>query len=93
MDAVVVHSEHGAARLRDELGVDGSRVRVIPHGAFDYLTRLPEERSEPHGFDGARREVCDRRGRVDRERQHPEILDHARRREARIAGLLAARNE
>src|SRR5204863_202777 len=46
-DAVVVHSEHGAARLRDELGVDGSRVRVIPHGAFDYLTRLPEERSLP----------------------------------------------
>ncbi|MEA2368845.1 MAG: hypothetical protein QOH38_1563, partial [Thermoleophilaceae bacterium] len=43
MDAVVVHSEHGAGRLRDELGVDPDRVRVIPHGAFDYLTRLPEE--------------------------------------------------
>src|SRR2546421_1186110 len=43
MDAVVAHSEHGAARLRDELGLDEERVRVIPHGAFDYLTRLPEE--------------------------------------------------
>ena len=41
MDAVVAHSEHGAARLRDEVGLDPDRVRVIPHGAFDYLTQLP----------------------------------------------------
>ena len=47
MDAVVVHSEHGARRLRDELGVDAERVRVIPHGAFDYLTRQPDERPLP----------------------------------------------
>jgi glycosyltransferase involved in cell wall biosynthesis len=47
MDAVVAHSEHGARRLRDELGVPADRVRVIPHGAFDYLTRLPEERPLP----------------------------------------------
>jgi glycosyltransferase involved in cell wall biosynthesis len=47
MDAVVVHSEHGAARLRGELGVEPERVRVIPHGAFDHLTRLPEERPLP----------------------------------------------
>jgi glycosyltransferase involved in cell wall biosynthesis len=47
MDAVVVHSQHGAARLRDELGVEEGRVRAIPHGAFDYLTRLPEERPLP----------------------------------------------
>lgn len=47
MDAVVVHSEHGARRLRDELGVRTDRVRVIPHGAFDYLTRLPDERPLP----------------------------------------------
>jgi glycosyltransferase involved in cell wall biosynthesis len=47
MDAVVVHSEHGAARLRDEAGVDPARVHVIPHGAFDYLTRLREERPLP----------------------------------------------
>jgi glycosyltransferase involved in cell wall biosynthesis len=47
MDAVVVHSEHGAARLRDEAGVDPERVHVIPHGAFDYLTRLPSEEPLP----------------------------------------------
>jgi glycosyltransferase involved in cell wall biosynthesis len=47
MDAVVAHSEHGAARLRDELGVVAERVHVIPHGAFDHLTRQPEERPLP----------------------------------------------
>jgi glycosyltransferase involved in cell wall biosynthesis len=47
MDAVVVHSEHGAGRLRDELGLDPERVRVIPHGAFDYLTRQSDERPLP----------------------------------------------
>ena len=53
MDAVVAHSEHGAARLRTELGVDPARVRVIPHGAFDYLTRLPEEKPLPAELAGA----------------------------------------
>jgi len=43
MDAVVAHSRHGAGRLAEELGVDPARIEVIPHGAFDYLTRLPEE--------------------------------------------------
>lgn len=38
MDAIVVHSEHGAARLRDELGLDPARVHVIPHGVLDNLT-------------------------------------------------------
>ena len=47
MDAVIVHSEHGAARLRDELGLDAERIHVIPHGAFDYLTRLPDEKPLP----------------------------------------------
>jgi len=37
VDAVVVHSEHGAARLRDELGIDPARVHVIPHGAFTHF--------------------------------------------------------
>lgn len=37
VDAVVVHSEHGAARLRDELGIDPARVHVIPHGAFAHF--------------------------------------------------------
>ncbi len=53
MDAVVAHSEHGAARLRDEVGLPAERVRVIPHGAFDYLTRLPEEKSLPEELRGA----------------------------------------
>jgi glycosyltransferase involved in cell wall biosynthesis len=52
MDAVVAHSEHGAARLRDEAGVDPQRVHVIPHGAFDYLTRQPEERPLPEELAG-----------------------------------------
>jgi glycosyltransferase involved in cell wall biosynthesis len=47
MDAVVVHPEHGAARLRDELGLDPARIRVIPHGAFDYLTRLEHTEALP----------------------------------------------
>lgn len=53
MDAVVAHSEHGAARLRDEVGLDAEKVRVIPHGAFDYLTRLPEEKPLPAELEGA----------------------------------------
>ncbi len=47
MDAVVAHSRHGARRLEQEVGVDAGRVRVIHHGAFDYLTRLPEEAPLP----------------------------------------------
>ena len=53
MDAVIAHSEHGAARLRDEVGLDPGKVRVIPHGAFDYLTRLPEEKPLPAELEGA----------------------------------------
>lgn len=44
VDAVVVHSEHGAARLRGELGIDPAKVRVIPHGAFDHFPSLPRPR-------------------------------------------------
>lgn len=36
-DAIVVHSEHGRGRLVDELGADGERVHVIPHGVFTHL--------------------------------------------------------
>jgi glycosyltransferase involved in cell wall biosynthesis len=43
MDAVIVHSEHGARRLEDDFGVPPERLRVIPHGAFDYLTRQADE--------------------------------------------------
>jgi glycosyltransferase involved in cell wall biosynthesis len=52
MDAVVVHSEHGAARLRDEVGVDPDKVHVIPHGAFHHLTSLaaaPLPLARPNG--------------------------------------------
>ena len=47
MDAVVVHSEHGAGRLRSDFGVPAERLRVIPHGAFDYLTRQDDEKPLP----------------------------------------------
>jgi glycosyltransferase involved in cell wall biosynthesis len=47
MDAVVVHSEHGAERLRSELGVPDERIRMIPHGAFVHFTELPYERPLP----------------------------------------------
>lgn len=40
-DAVVAHSEHSATRLVDELGVEPSRVHVIPHGAFAHLAEQP----------------------------------------------------
>src|SRR6201996_7553244 len=53
MDAVIAHSEHSAARLREEVGLAPERVRVIPHGAFDYLTRLPEEKTLPEELQGA----------------------------------------
>lgn len=53
MDAVVAHSEHSAARLRNEVGLDPAKVRVIPHGAFDYLTALPEEKPLPPELEGA----------------------------------------
>src|SRR3954449_952206 len=38
MDAVVVHTRYGA-----ELLGGGERVHVIPHGAFEHLTRQPSE--------------------------------------------------
>ena len=53
MDAVIAHSEHSAGRLRGELGLDPAKVRVIPHGAFDYLTALPEEKPLPADLEGA----------------------------------------
>jgi glycosyltransferase involved in cell wall biosynthesis len=57
MDAVIAHSEHGARRLREEVGVEARRVRVIHHGAFDYLTRLPQESSLPVELEGAQEPV------------------------------------
>jgi len=42
-DAVIVHSEHGRARLTYELGVDQTRVHVIPHGVFAHLAAGPPQ--------------------------------------------------
>lgn len=53
MDVIVAHSEHGAQRLREQVGLDPDRVRVIYHGAFDYLTRLPVEKPLPAELEGA----------------------------------------
>ncbi|HEU5143533.1 MAG TPA: glycosyltransferase family 4 protein [Solirubrobacterales bacterium] len=53
MDAVIAHSEHGARRLQEQVGLDPAQVRVIHHGAFDYLTRLPHEKPLPAELDGA----------------------------------------
>ncbi len=48
MDALVALSEYGAGVIRREVdGVAPGRVRVIPHGVLDYLTRLPRERPLP----------------------------------------------
>lgn len=46
-DAVVVHTRAGARAVTDRYGADPTRVRVIPHGAFDYLTAQPDERPLP----------------------------------------------
>ena len=46
-DAVVVHSEHGRARLVDALAIDPAKVHAIPHGAFEHLTRVPGARPLP----------------------------------------------
>ena len=42
MDAVIVHTRHGA-----ELLGGGPRVHVIPHGAFEHLTHQADERPLP----------------------------------------------
>jgi glycosyltransferase involved in cell wall biosynthesis len=47
VDAVVVHSAHGRDRLVRELGVPAAKIRVIAHGAFEHLARVPGERPLP----------------------------------------------
>jgi glycosyltransferase involved in cell wall biosynthesis len=47
MDAVVAHSRQTALRLREAVGIDPKRIRVIGQGAFDYLASLPDERPLP----------------------------------------------
>lgn len=46
-DAVVVHTRAGAREIVDRYGADAARVRTIPHGAFDHLTRQRDERPLP----------------------------------------------
>jgi glycosyltransferase involved in cell wall biosynthesis len=53
MDCVVALSDYGADRLIAEAGMPAERVRVIPHGAFDYLTRLPDPAPLPAELAGA----------------------------------------
>ncbi|HSZ13062.1 MAG TPA: glycosyltransferase family 4 protein [Solirubrobacteraceae bacterium] len=50
-DAIVVHSEHGRRRLRDELGVDAERIHVIPHGVFEHLAETPVSAAPPFETD------------------------------------------
>ncbi|MDP9187694.1 MAG: glycosyltransferase family 4 protein, partial [Actinomycetota bacterium] len=45
--APVPHSQHGSRRLVSQFGVDPNRIEVIPHGAFDYLTRQDIEQPLP----------------------------------------------
>jgi glycosyltransferase involved in cell wall biosynthesis len=46
-DAVVVHTAAGARAIVDRYGADPARVKTIPHGAFDYLTKHPDEKPLP----------------------------------------------
>jgi glycosyltransferase involved in cell wall biosynthesis len=57
MDALVALSEYGAAKLRDQAGVPGERVRVIPHGPLDFATRIPEPAPLPAELNGTDRPV------------------------------------
>jgi glycosyltransferase involved in cell wall biosynthesis len=47
IDPVVFHTEGGAKRLRDEVGLEAEGVHVIPHGPLDYLTEQGEEQPLP----------------------------------------------
>jgi glycosyltransferase involved in cell wall biosynthesis len=47
MDALISHSADAADRVAERLRVARGAVRVIPHGAFAYLTKLPEARPLP----------------------------------------------
>lgn len=53
MDAVVVHSNTGARRMNEIVGLSEDLIHVIPHGSFDYLTELPEEKPLPQELEGA----------------------------------------
>lgn len=46
-DAVVVHTAAGAREIVTRYGADPARVRTIPHGAFDYLTKQRDAKPLP----------------------------------------------
>lgn len=46
-DALVAHTAAGAGELVSRFGADPDCVHTIRHGAFDYLTRQPDERPLP----------------------------------------------
>jgi glycosyltransferase involved in cell wall biosynthesis len=52
MDAVVVHSEHGRARLIGEVGVDPAKVHVIAHGVLRPAGEGPLPPELPDDYDG-----------------------------------------
>src|SRR5918995_6252393 len=52
MDAVIVHTRHGAELLGGR-----DNVHVIPHGAFEHLTRQADERPLPSEFAEVERPV------------------------------------
>jgi glycosyltransferase involved in cell wall biosynthesis len=47
VDAVVVHSDYGRRQLVQALSLDPAKVHVIHHGAFEHLTRQPDEQALP----------------------------------------------
>jgi glycosyltransferase involved in cell wall biosynthesis len=51
MDAVVALSEYGAERISAAADVAAERIHVIPHGAFDYLTRISDPAPLPAELD------------------------------------------
>jgi glycosyltransferase involved in cell wall biosynthesis len=52
VDAVVTHSAYGRDLLVRTLGLDPAKVRVIHHGAFEHLTRMPRELPLPPELGG-----------------------------------------
>lgn len=57
VDAVIAHSAYGRRQLTDVIGVDPAKVHVVHHGAFDYLTKLRDERPLPAELAGVERPV------------------------------------
>ncbi|CAA9469620.1 MAG: hypothetical protein AVDCRST_MAG38-1196 [uncultured Solirubrobacteraceae bacterium] len=55
MEAVLVHSRHGARRLREEVGVPSARVHVIPHGGLHHLAERPQDERLPPELEGGGR--------------------------------------